>query len=270
MDSSIRTSGIKVCIRGGGDLASGVAWRLHQCGFKVYITEIPQPLAVRRTVAFCEAVYEGRAEVEGVAAVLAKDVQAVKSVWRNTEIPLLIDPACKSRQVVKPDVLVDAVLAKRNLGTSIKDAPLVIALGPGFTAGSDVHFVVETNRGHNLGRLLRSGCAEPNTGIPGPVMGFTADRVLRAPAAGRWQTEMRIGDTVAKGEVIGAVAGTPVKALIGGVLRGMLRPGIQVRQGLKIGDIDPRGRRQYCYTISEKAMAIAGGALEGILSYFNC
>jgi xanthine dehydrogenase accessory factor len=166
-------------------------------------------------------------------------------------------------------VIVDAILAKKNIGTSINDASLVIALGPGFEAGRDAHFVVETNRGHNLGRLLTTGSAEPNTGVPGPVQGITTDRVLRAPADGPWKNKVDIGDLVRKGDILRSVAGIPVEALIDGVLRGMIRPAITVTRGMKIGDIDPRSRREYCYTISEKALAVAGGVLEGILRIYG-
>ncbi|HIJ58783.1 MAG TPA: EF2563 family selenium-dependent molybdenum hydroxylase system protein [Deltaproteobacteria bacterium] len=257
-----------ICVRGGGDIASGVAWRLHQCGFRVLITEIPKPMAVRRKVAFCEAVYDGHAEVEGVEALLIDEANDSRQVWDQGKIPLLVDPECEAARMIQPDVIVDAILAKRNIGTSLSDAPLVIALGPGFEAGKDAHFVVETNRGHYLGRLLTEGSAEPNTGVPGPIAGISADRVLRAPGRGIWQSEAEIGDMVRKGDTVGSVDGQPVKTLIDGVLRGLIRPGIPVTEGLKIGDIDPRGVTAYCYTISEKALAISGGVLEGILAFF--
>jgi len=261
----IQSSSIIVCIKGGGDIASGVAWRLHHCGFRVFITELDHPLAVRRKVAFCEAVYDGNAWVQGVEAILVRDPAEVPSVWDLKKIPLFVDPSCESRQTIKPDVLVDAILAKKNLGTSIHDADLVIALGPGFGAGKDVHFAVETNRGHNLGRLLTQGSADADTGIPAPVQGITMDRVFRAPSDGLWMNRKDIGDLVKKGDPLGAVKDLPVKAGIDGVIRGMIRPGIRVEEGLKIGDIDPRGRIEYCYTVSEKALAIGGGVLEGIL-----
>jgi len=259
---------ITICVKGGGDIASGVAWRLHRCGFRVLITEIPKPMAVRRKVAFCEAVYDGHAEVEGVEALLISEANDSRRVWDQGKIPLLVDPGFEKAKTIQPDVVVDAILAKKNIGTEINDAPLVIALGPGFEAGRDAHFVVETNRGHNLGRLLAEGSAEPNTGVPGPVAGISSDRVLRAPGRGVWQSEAEIGDMVKKGDTVGSVDGQPVKTLIDGVLRGLIRPGIPVTKGLKIGDIDPRGVKEYCYTISEKALAISGGVLEGILAFF--
>jgi len=258
-----------ICIKGGGDIASGVAWRLHQCGFRVLITEIPRPMAVRRKVAFCEAVYDSHAEVEGVEALLIDGADDSREVWDQGKIPLIVDPECETAKMIQPDVIVDAILAKKNTGTRISDAPLVIALGPGFEAGRDVHFVVETNRGHYLGRLLTKGSAEPNTGVPGPVVGISTDRVLRSPGRGVWQNEVEIGDAVRKGTMVGSVDGQPVNALINGVLRGMIRPGISVTEGLKIGDIDPRGVKEHCHTISEKALAISGGVLEGILRFIG-
>jgi xanthine dehydrogenase accessory factor len=262
-------SEIKVLIRGGGDIASGIAWRLHQARFRVAIAEVPNPLAVRRKVSFCEAVYDGEAEVEGVKSILVPGPEEVGSAWQRGGIPILVDPDGRSRGVVQPQVLVDAILAKRNLGTSLRDAPLVIGVGPGFEVGKDCHFVVETNRGHYLGRLLVSGSAEPDTGVPGPVMGITADRLLRAPADGQWRGEMEIGDQVTAGARVGSAGGLSVEAKISGVIRGLIRSGVNVTRGMKIGDIDPRGRAQYCYTISEKALAVAGGVLEGILRFCN-
>lgn len=263
-------SDLTILIRGAGDLASGVAWRLYQCGFKILMTEIERPSAVRRTVSFCESVYERTARVEGVEAICISRAEEAPHAWEQGKIPVLIDPACESRHLIKPHVLVDAILAKRNLGTSMHDAPLVIALGPGFEAGKDCHFIVETNRGHNLGRLLTSGAAESNTGVPGPVQGIGEDRLLRAPVDGLWKSKGEIGDLVKKGDVIGSVAGLPVKALIDGVIRGLIHTEVPVNKGLKIGDIDPRNQREYCYTISDKALAIAGGVLEGILRVFPC
>jgi xanthine dehydrogenase accessory factor len=258
-----------VLIRGGGDLASGVAWRLHHCGFRVLVTEIEKPMAVRRKVSFCEAVYNGTAEVEGVLAVLVAKPGEAQEIWDRDEIPVIVDPLCQCREALSPAVVIDAILAKENLGTSIHDAPLVIALGPGFEAGVDAHFVVETNRGHRLGRLLSSGRAEPDTGVPGSVMGHSSARVLRAPANGRWQNRLDIGNIVQKGECVGTVNDLKVPAPIDGILRGLIHPGVEVTKGLKIGDIDPRPVRENCFTISEKALAIAGGVLEGILRKYG-
>jgi xanthine dehydrogenase accessory factor len=265
----INNSEFLVLVRGGGDLASGVAWRLHQCGFRVLITEIPQPLAVRRTVSFCEAVYDGQAVVEGVRGVRIRGAREASTLWNRGEIPVLVDPGCSVKGEIRPDVLVDAIMAKRNLGTSLKDAPLVIALGPGFEAGKDAHFVVETNRGHHLGRLIRTGRAETNTGVPGPVRGKTTERVLRAPSDGKWRNALEIGTPVSRGELVGTVEDMPVRAGTDGVLRGLIRAGVSVRKGYKVGDIDPRGQRDYCYSISDKALAIGGGVLEGIISFYG-
>ena len=256
-----------VLVRGGGDIATGVAWRLHQCGFKVLITEIEKPIAVRRKVSFCEAVYDQVTLVEGVKASLIQGPEDAPKVWSEGDIPILVDPRCESKATIKPDVIVDAILAKKNLGTRKGDAPLVIALGPGFEVGKNADYVVETNRGHNLGRLLTEGAAEPNTGVPGAIQGYAAERVLRAPDEGIWESNMNIGDLVNSGVRVGTVSGAPVKASICGVIRGLIRPGIEVPKGLKIGDIDPRGIPENCSTISEKALAIGGGVLEGILRY---
>jgi xanthine dehydrogenase accessory factor len=269
MQKSAALSNIKVGIKGGGDIASGVAWRLHACGFSVFITEIAQPLAVRRKVSFCEAVYEGRAWVEGVEAVLVQSPKDLSGLWAQRKIPVLVDPKCSAGESVKADAIVDAIMAKRNLGTTLKDAPLIIALGPGFEAGREAHFVVETQRGHNLGRLLAFGSAAPDTGVPGQVLGIASDRVLRAPVGGTWHTKKDIGNVVTEGEEVGLVEGVPARALINGVLRGLIRSGIHVTKGLKIGDIDPRGERAYCFSISEKALAIGGGVLEGLLRFYG-
>ncbi|MEA2039737.1 MAG: selenium-dependent molybdenum cofactor biosynthesis protein YqeB [Thermodesulfobacteriota bacterium] len=269
MKKKVRLSDLKICVRGGGDIASGVSWRLHQCGFKVFITEIGQPMAVRRKVAFCEAIWDGHAVVQGVEALLIHTADEILPVWDQGKIPILVDPDNLAKHEVKPDVMVDAILAKKNMGTSINDAPLVIALGPGFEAGMDAHFVVETKRGHDLGRVLTIGLPEPNTGEPGPVLGITSDRVLRSPADGMWQNRTDIGEFVRTGDIIGSVADVPVKTLIDGVVRGLIRPGITASRGLKIGDIDPRGISEYCWTISDKALAIAGGVLEGIFRHYS-
>jgi len=265
----VQTASLRVLVRGGGDLASGVAWRLYQSGLKVVITEIPEPLAVRRKVAFCEAVYDGQSVVEGVKAVLVEGPEQAGRVWDQGFIPVLVDPGAVCRHSIKPEVIVDAILAKKNLGTSVKDAPLVVALGPGFEAGKDAHFVVETNRGHHLGRLLTAGSAAPNTGVPGPVQGIASDRVLRAPASGPWRNTVDIGDMVKKGDLVGTVRDEALCAAIDGVLRGLIHPDVTVSKGLKIGDIDPRGIKEFCFTISEKALAIAGGVLEGILRVYG-
>jgi xanthine dehydrogenase accessory factor len=258
-----------VLIRGAGELASGVAHRLYSSHFRLCLTEIDQPQAVRREVSFCEAGYDGAKEVEGVIARLVHSPEKITLAWQEGKIPLLVDPEAEIKNFLKADVLVDAILAKKNLGTSIKDAPLVIGLGPGFTAAKDVHVVIETNRGHNLGRMLLTGEAEPNTGVPGEIAGFAADRVFRAPKAGKFLNVKKIGEFVQAGDVVATVNDEPVKALINGVLRGLLRDGTEVYRGTKAGDIDPRGKKENCYTISDKARAIGGGVLEAIMYHFN-
>lgn len=260
---------LSILIRGGGELATGVAHRLSRCHLNVVMTEVPRPQAVRREIAFCEAVYEGEKEVEGLTARLVSSADDVLRAWQEGKLPLMVDPGAKVRDILKPDVLVDAIIAKKNLGTRLTDARLVIGLGVGFTAGKDVHVVIETNRGHNLGRLILSGEAEPDTGVPGVIAGYAAERLLRAPEAGIFKTSKKIGDQVDAGAVVATVNGAPVTAAIGGIIRGLLRDGAEVYQGMKSGDIDPRGIRQYCYTISDKTRTIAGGVLEAILSRFN-
>jgi xanthine dehydrogenase accessory factor len=259
-----------ILVRGGGELASGVAHRLHRSHFKICMTEISHPLAVRREVAFSEAIYEGEKEVEGVRAKLVSKPEEIESPWKKETIPILVDPdAKKTRKFLKPDVLVDAILAKKNLGTQISDAPLVIGLGPGFTAGADVHIVVETNRGQGLGRMILNGSAEPDTGIPGEIGGYTIDRVLRTMKKGIFHPQKSIGDRVDEGAVVAVADDFPVIAKIGGIVRGLLREGAEVKKGMKVGDIDPRGKKQSCFTISDKARAIGGGVLEAILYWFN-
>ena len=259
-----------VLIRGAGEMASGVAHRLQQSHFKICMLEIPHPIAVRRGVSFCEAIDEGEKEVEGVQAKLISTPKEIQSVWKEGKIPLLVDPdGKKTRSFLKPDVLIDAILAKKNLGTHIKEAPLVIGLGPGFTAGKDAHIVIETNRGQNLGKMILTGTVEPDTGIPGEIGGFTVERVLRTMKKGIFRPQKSIGDRVSKGSVVAVVDDFPVIAKISGVVRGLLREGVEARKGMKVGDIDPRGKRELCFTISDKARAIGGGVLEAILHWFN-
>ncbi len=290
-----------VLIKGGGDLGTGVAWRLHRAGFPTVITEVAQPLAVRRTVAFASAVYEGEIAVEGVTAWKAEDADEARELIADGIIPVLVDPECRAREQLHPAVLVDAVMAKRNTGTQISDAPFVIALGPGFTPKVDCQCVVETQRGHNLGRVLWDSPAEPNTSIPGEVGGKSAERVLRAKSDGRIVGVKRIGEIVRAGEIVARVEGHPLSdegrmrdagivaqvdrpsanpvgfaspvngssivAPFDGILRGLVHDGVFVSAGTKIGDVDPRARREHCFTISDKALAVSGGALEAILAW---
>jgi xanthine dehydrogenase accessory factor len=253
-------------VKGAGDLASGVALRLHRAGFAVVMTEIPFPTAVRRTVSFAEAIYDGRAVVEGIEGVTAADGEAVRRLLEAGKIAVVIDPEAAVRHQLRPVLLVDAILAKRNLGTSITDAPAVVALGPGFIAGVDTHAVIETKRGHTLGRVITKGEALPNTGIPGEVGGFGEQRVLRAPAAGVFRGRREIGDPVSRDEIIGHVGDVSVRAGLDGVLRGLLHSGLKVSPGLKVGDVDPRATREHCFQVSDKALAIAGGVLEAACS----
>ncbi len=252
-----------VLVRGAGEHASGTAHRLVRAGFRVVMTEIPRPLAVRLAVSFARAVYEGVAEVEGVTA---RRVDAVPGDWDGSWIPVIVDPDGHAGAALSPGVLVDARLKKRDIETRITDAPLVIGLGPGFRAGIHCHAVVETNRGHDLGRVITEGEAEPDTGTPGLIAGFASERVIRAPIDGRFDASCRIGDEVKAGATIGTVAGREVVASIDGILRGVLRSGLDVSAGTKLGDVDPRARRSHCFTLTDKTRAISGGVLECILA----
>ncbi len=253
-----------VIIRGGGDIATGIALRLYRSGMAVVICETPAPTSIRRTVCFSEAVRQGTAEVEGVAARLT-DLEGVPGLLGQGIIPVLADPAGDCIGPLSPDVVVDAILAKRNLGTHMGLAPIVVAAGPGFTAGVDCHAVVETMRGHYLGRAIYDGSAQPNTNIPGLIGGYAGERVLRAPADGIFRGVRRIGDHVSCGDVAGYVGDVPMACTIGGTLRGLLADGIAVTRGFKCGDVDPRCSPAHCLCASDKALAIGGGVLEAIL-----
>ena len=266
-------SSYPVLIKGAGDLATGSALRLHCAGFPVVMTEVAAPLAVRRTVAFAQAVYDGAWQVEGVVAQRAT-VAEVRPLWAARTIPVLVDPAATCRVQLQPAVIVDAIMAKQNTGTQRSDAPLVVALGPGFTAGDDCHAVIETQRGHYLGRVIWQGAAIPNTGTPGelPGVGVKLSRVLRAPVAGHVQPRFAIGECVPEGAIVATIAAegqaTPeIRAPFAGVLRGLIHPAVHVPAGLKIGDLDPRAERDFCFTVSEKALAIGGGVLEAVLHW---
>jgi len=249
-------------VRGAGDLATGVALRLFRSGFAVVMTEIARPTVVRRTVAFAEAVYEGRTVVEGVQGIKTDDPGHIETAMRQGAIAVVVDPEGAVLRVVRPALIVDAIMAKRNLGTSIADAPAVVALGPGFIAGRDVHAVIETKRGHTLGRVITRGETLPDTGIPGEVGGHSGERLLRAPAAGVFRSTLHIGDRVTEGQIVGHVGDAPVRSQLDGVLRGLLHSGLEVTPGFKLGDVDPRAAREHCFTVSDKALAVAGGVLE--------
>ena len=257
-----------VLIRGGGDLATGVVYRLHKAGFPVIVTELARPLVVRRTVAVATAVLQNHIQIEDLHAQLASSPAEAFQLALTGLIPVLISPQPPNNQL-PITILIDARVAKRNIDTRIDQAPLVIALGPGFTAGVDCHAVIETMRGHSLGRVIWEGSALPNTGTPGIVAGKGAERVLRAPVEGIVDWQLEIGDYVREGEGMGRVAGKVVTAPFDGVVRGLIAPGTAVPAGMKIGDVDARADRSACFTISDKALAIGGGVLEAILTFLN-
>jgi xanthine dehydrogenase accessory factor len=256
---------LRVVAKGGGDLGTGVAWRLHRCGFRVLVTETAQPTVIRRAVAFASAVHDGAITVDGVTARLAAGDDDVFDAWESREVPVMVDAEAVVVERLRPEAVVDAIMAKRNLGTDVTDAPIVVALGPGFAAGRDCHAVVETNRGHDLGRVILEGSAEPNTGVPGTVGGESVRRVLRAPRSGVFHGARAIGDQVEEGETVAHVDRAPVRARLSGVVRGLLQDGLAVREGMKVGDVDPRGVVSHCFTISDKALAIGGGVVEAVL-----
>lgn len=255
-----------VVIRGGGDIGTGVALRLWNSGFDVVITEIEHPRVIRREVAFAPAVYKGCMQVEGVRGIKSNTLDDVSNLLKERNIPVVVDPACSVANELKAEVVVDALLAKKNRGMGKDMAPLTIGLGPGFEAGRDVHVVIETNRGHNLGRVITKGCAQSNTGVPEVVEGYGEERVLRAPCDGEVKNVLHIGDQVKPDATVCFVGESEVRSLISGVLRGIIMNGVEVTRGLKIGDVDPRGIREHCFTVSDKARAIGGGVLEAILS----
>ena len=255
-----------VVVRGGGDIATGTIYKLARCGFHILVLEIAHPSAIRRNVAYCEAVYEGHKEVEGIECVLIHSLDELESVFKENKIAMMVDPQGTSIDVLKPEIVIDAILAKKNMGTSRNMAPITIGLGPGFCAGKDVHVVVETMRGHNLGRLIYQGHALPNTGVPGNIKGYSKERVIHSPCAGVCHNVKKITDIVEKGEIIAYIDKTPVYASMSGLLRGLIQDGYNVTSGFKMADIDPRvDEYQNCFTISDKARCIGGGVLEAIL-----
>ncbi|WP_207695578.1 YqeB family selenium-dependent molybdenum hydroxylase system protein [Enterococcus sp. DIV0212c] len=254
-----------IAVRGGGDLATGVIQKLVHVGFKVVVLETAQPLAIRRTVALCNAVFQNKQQVEDLEAVLVTSVQECYESWRKNQVPVLIDPNANSLAMLNPLVLVDAILAKKNLGTKKSMAPITIALGPGFSAPTDVDVVIETMRGHYLGRLYFEGGAIPNTGIPGEIGGKSAERVIHSPASGNVKHAKKIGDVVKKGEVLCYVDQMAVHSPLDGVLRGLISDQVNCSEGLKCGDVDPRPAEQVdCFTISDKARALGGAVLEAV------
>lgn len=294
-NNQIIKNNLLIICRGAGDLATGIIHRLHRTGHRVIALETDYPAAIRRQVSFCEAVYDGSAAVEGVTARLVPALNdaeaahivsekwsrsAIEAVLEAGEVPLLIDPTGESIAHLKPDVVIDAIIAKKNLGTTIDMAPLVIGVGPGFTAGQDVHLVIESMRGHNLARIITDGMAQPNTGVPGNIAGFTSERVIHAPAAGYIHDVRKIGDIVQKGDEIARIYPdkgsfdnelseyVPVNATITGIIRGLIREGYYFKKGFKIADIDPReSELTNCFTISDKARSIAGSVLEAVSAF---
>ena len=307
-NNQIIKKNLLIICRGAGDLATGIIHRLHRAGHRVIALETDYPAAIRRQVSFCEAVYDGSAVVEGVTARLVPaladaetdtetysgendtpaahivsekwDSSAIEAVLEAGEVPLLIDPKGESIALLKPDIVIDAIIAKKNLGTTINMAPLVIGVGPGFTAGQDVHLVIESMRGHNLARIITDGMAQPNTGVPGNIAGFTSERVIHAPAAGYIHDVRKIGDIVQKGDEIARIYPdkesydnalseyVSVNATITGIIRGLIREGYYFRKGFKIADIDPReSELTNCFTISDKARSIAGSVLEAVSAF---
>ncbi|MBR0368767.1 MAG: EF2563 family selenium-dependent molybdenum hydroxylase system protein [Clostridia bacterium] len=263
-----------IIVRGAGDISTGTIHRLVRAGFPVLALEVERPSAIRRKVAFSEAVYDGAAAVEGVTAVKIAKIEEIDGVLQRGDVPLLIDPAGESIRRLKPAAVVDAILAKRNLGTTLDMAPLTVALGPGFVAGRDVHYVIETMRGHDLGRILSEGSAAANTGVPGLIGGYGAERVIHAPVAGVFRMRRDIGSAVDVDEIIGTIASgdgdIPVRTAIAGILRGVIRDGYPVTAGFKLADVDPRlEQMKNCTTISDKARCIAGSVLELVSAAAN-
>ena len=254
-----------IWVRGAGDIATGIAFRLHKSGFSVVMSDLSQPTSIRRTICFSETIIKGEATVEDITARFAANAEEAEKIVSAGDIAVLADPTGEIARKLNPVAMIDAILAKRNLGTKMDDAPIVVGIGPGFTAGMDCHAVVETARGHTLGRVYYSGAALPDTGIPGNIAGFTLERLLRAPRAGVFRGVKQIGDVVEAGDICAYVDGEPVITRIRGVLRGLLPDGITVYEGMKSGDVDPRCELSHCFTVSDKALAVGGGALEAVL-----
>lgn len=259
-------NGEVVVVRSGGDVASGVIQKLHRVGFRVLVLEIEKPTSIRRTVCFSEAVYKGKMELEGITAVLVKNIVEIYHAWANDYVPVIIDPKGEYIEKFKPIAVVDSIIAKHNTGLNKNLAPITIGMGPGFIAGNDCSVVIESNRGHNMGRLIFEGAAESNTGMPGNIEGYTTERVLKSPDEGIISLEHDIGDLVKTGDIIAYVNGHSINSQIDGIVRGLIREGTYVTKGFKVGDIDPRVEKlENCYTISDKARAMGGAVLEAIM-----
>ncbi len=257
-----------VLVRGGGDLATGAVIRLVRAGFQVVVSELEQPLAVRRSVSFAETVYQREWTIEGHIGVLAGSLEESRSILRSGRIPVMVDPDATLRHALHPDIIIDGRMTKRPPDLGLDAAELVIGLGPCFVAGLNCHAAIETKRGFTLGRVYWKGTAEADSGVPETVGSHESDRVLRAPADGIFQTDHQIGDWVEKGTTIARVGGLPCTAAFSGLLRGLLHPGLQVKKGLKVGDIDPRNDPRLCQLISDKALAVGGGVLEVICTRY--
>ncbi len=259
-----------VLIKGAGEMASAIAWRLFRANIRhICMLDLANPLCVRREVSFCTALQEGESIVEQVSATAVRTTLEMNTAWKRQKIAVMFRPDWDRSKAPKPDIIIDAILAKRNLGTAISQAALVVALGPGFESGKDCHLVIETNRGHDLGRIIEAGSAAPNTGIPGTIVGESANRILRAPGNGVFRAETEIGNPHRKGDIVGFVDHQPVTAKLDGMVRGLIRSGTPVTVNLKLGDIDPRGEKSSCYSISDKARAISGSVLESVMRHFN-
>lgn len=257
-----------IVIRGAGDIATGTINRLFKCHFKVLCLESKKPSAIRRTVAYSEAIYEGESVIENTKAIRVNSIEEIKNAHKNNFIPIMVDEKCDILNCLKADVLIDAIIAKKNLGTNISMADLTIALGPGFEAGVDVNYVIETMRGHNLGRVIEKGFALKNTGVPGLIAGKSVERVIHSETSGIIKNIRKIGDRVNANDTIATIGNIEIKAGIDGLLRGLIRDGYDVFKGMKIADIDPRlDEYENCFTISDKAKSIAGGVLEAILMH---
>lgn len=254
-----------IVVRGGGDIATGVITSLKISGFNVLVLEVKRPTSIRRKVSFSEAIYEKEWMVEGLKSVKVEGIREIHGVIKNGDIPIMVDPDMKILEELNPLAIIDSTISKRNLGMSKDLAPITIAIGPGYYAGKDVDYVIESSRGHNLGKIIYEGEAEKDTGIPGKIRGWTDERVLRSPRDGFIVNKKRIGDRVKKKELICEVDGSPVYSELSGVLRGILKNGLEVKKGQKIGDVDPRGKREYAWTISDKARVIGAGVLLAIL-----
>lgn len=256
-----------VLIWGGGDLASGVALRLHRVGIRVLVVERDQPLAVRRSVSFCQAVYDGESRVEDVTGRLVGSASELETCWAAGEIPVRVDPDLDLLKDHSALALVDARMRKKQDRLDLTLADMVIGLGPGFTVGENCHAAIETNRGHFLGRVYWEGSPEADTGIPGKVQAYAAERVLHAPADGKVKNLVEIGDLVKADQPVLLVKDQAVGSPFDGVVRGLIHDGVTVRKGMKVGDVDPRPEPFRCWYVSEKSLAIGGGVLEALLTW---